>query len=389
MLRVGQEEIDAIARVIRKGGLFRYPDNGIGQCGLFEKRYAEYLQVKHVTMASSGTAALVAALAGLGVGPGDEVIVPCHTYMATVVAVLAVGAIPVIVDIDESITLCPEAFEQAIGPCTRAVIPVHMWGLPCNMDAIMPISEKHQLLVVEDACQAVGGAYNGRKLGSIGHAGAFSFNYFKNMTCGEGGAVATNDNRVAQKAGCSIDCCRFFWNPEDADLYSFSASGARASEIEGAMMNAQLDRLDPLIALLRRHKKRILTQTASIPGLQPNPLHSAADECGTHTHFLLPTPAAADEFATRAGGTVCGKTGRHTYTEWDYILNHRAGHHPAMNPFTWEANKPCRKNYSPDMCAKSLEILNRTVMIGNNVGRTDADVDAQIAAIRAAAPAVL
>ena len=188
MLRVGQKEIDAIAKVLGSGKVFRY---GLGcECDRFEKRYAKYLGVKHVHLTASGTNSLSAALIGLRLGPGDEVIVPACTYMASAVAVLVAGAIPVIVDIDESITLDPKALEAAIGPRTRAVIPVHMWGLPCDMDRIMRIARKHKLFVVEDACQAVGGAYKGRALGSIGDIGAFSFNYYKNMTAGEGGAVA-------------------------------------------------------------------------------------------------------------------------------------------------------------------------------------------------------
>ncbi len=188
MYRIGTQEAQAVAQVIRSGKLFRY--HAGGQCEKFEQRYAEYVGVKHAGLTSSGTTALTAALAGLDIGPGDEVIVPAYTYMATAIAVLAVGAIPVVIDVDESLTLSPSALDEAIGPRTRAVIPVHMIGLPCDMRAIMRIARRRKLKVVEDACQAVGGGYEGKMLGGIGHAGAFSFNYFKNMTCGEGGGVA-------------------------------------------------------------------------------------------------------------------------------------------------------------------------------------------------------
>jgi dTDP-4-amino-4,6-dideoxygalactose transaminase len=148
MYIVGQEEIDAIARVIRDGSLFRY---GIGgECDRFEQRYTDYLGSRHVVLTASGTFALTAAVSALGIGPGDEVLVPAHTYMATAMAVLAAGAIPVIVDVDESITIDPHAIEDAIGPRTRAVIPVHMWGAACDMDAIMEIAARHDLLVLED-----------------------------------------------------------------------------------------------------------------------------------------------------------------------------------------------------------------------------------------------
>ena len=157
MYIVGQEEIDAIAQVIRSGALFRY---GIGaECDRFEQRYAAYLETGHVALTCSGTYALTSAVIALGIGPGDEVLVPAHTYMATAMAVLAAGAIPVIVDVDESITIDPDAIDDALGPRTRAVIPVHMWGAACAMDRIMALAAKHDLLVLEDACQAVGGAY--------------------------------------------------------------------------------------------------------------------------------------------------------------------------------------------------------------------------------------
>ena len=163
MYIVGEEEIEAVARVLRSGALFRY---GVGsECDRFEARYAEFLGVKHFALAASGSNALAAAMFAVGLGPGDEVIIPAHTYMATATSVLSVGAIPVIVDVDESITLDPAAFEDAIGPRTRAVVPVHMWGAACNMNAIMEIARRHKLIVIEDACQGVGGSYEGRRFG--------------------------------------------------------------------------------------------------------------------------------------------------------------------------------------------------------------------------------
>ena len=387
MYRIGQEEIDALANLIQSRKLFRYREGG--ECERFEQRYARYLGVGSALMTSSGSAALVAALAGLGVGPGDEVIVPAHTFMATATAVLSVGAIPVIVDVDESITLSPEAFENAIGPRTKAVIPVHMWGLPCDMNRLLEIAKRRGVLVIEDACQGVGGGYEGRKLGSMGQAGAFSFNYYKNMTCGEGGAVVSSDARVMQVARCSIDCCGFFWNGREQDIQPFSSNGSRASELEGAVMNVQLDRIDEMTSAMRHSKDEILRRTTATGLLKASPRHSPDYECGTKICYLLPTATAADALAQKVGGVVACKTGRHTYNEWDPILNHRAGHVPAMNPFTWEANRGCRMNYSLDMCARSLGILGRTVMIDNNPDRTKADVDQLVSRITQAAETVV
>ena len=385
MYVVGQEEIDAVARVIRSGALFRY---GAGsECDRFEERYAKYLGARHFALAASGSNALVAAMIGLGLGPGDEVIIPAHTYMATATSVLAVGAIPVIVDIDETLTLDPQALEDAIRPRTRAVVPVHMWGAACDMTAIMAIAERHNLLVIEDACQGVGGSYQGRKFGTIGHAGAFSFNYFKNMTCGEGGGVAINDDAVAERARCAIDPCHFYWHGRNDAVKPFAGNGARASELMGAMLNVQLDRLDGMIAAMRAEKKAILAGTASLDnlGLRAAPMNSPAHDCATQVMFTLPSADAANRFVQIFPSVIAGKTGRHTYTEWDQVLMGAGAAHPAMNPYLMPENAECRRTYSRDMCARSLEILNRTVMVPTHPHHSRQDIDDIIHNIGAAA----
>lgn len=385
MYRVGQKEVDAIARVLLSKDLFRYHIGG--ECDRFEKRWAKWLGVEHCRMTSSGTTAISAGLAGLGIGPGDEVLVPACTYMATAVSVLAVGAIPVIVDIDESITISPKAIEKAIGPQTRGIIPVHMWGLVADMDAIMKIAKKHKLLVVEDACQCVGGQYKGKGIGSLGHAGAFSFNFFKNMTCGEGGAVVSNDADVAQKAACMVDCCSFYWSGREEDFIPFTSNGSRASEIEGAMMNVQFDRLPGMIKAMRKQKWQILEETAGL-GLKPLKANSLEWEAGTHVGYVLPSAEAAEKFAGVAGGFIAGRTGRHVYTEWDPIFANQAAHHSDMNPYNFPANKKLRRKYTKDMCAASLDILNRAVLIGTHPDNKASDTKATIKRIKLGAEAI-
>ena len=386
MYGIGQPELDRIAGVFATGNLFRYLAEGGAECERFESRYAERLGVRHCLMTASGTNALTAALMGAGIGPGDEVIVPACTYMATPMAVLAAGAIPVIVDIDESLGMSPAALRDAVGPRTRAVIPVHMWGLPCDMDSIMATAADRGLLVIEDACQAVGGAYEGRMLGSIGHVGAFSFNYYKNMSCGEGGAVVTNDDYFAERIGCAVDPCRFYWDGRDDSFAGFAANGARASEIEGAVMNCQLDRLDDVIAATRAQKQRIVRETAAC-GLSASPGNSPSWECGSHAAFLLTSPAAAGALAEAAGGMVALKTRRHVYTEWDPVLQHRGAHHAALNPFELEQNRGCRMDYTTEMCRRSLDILARTVLIRTHPDHSDDEVTHLIGRITTAAPA--
>ena len=373
MYQVGQEEIDALARVIRDGALFRY---GVGaECDRFEARYADYLGVKHFALAASGSQALAAAITALGLGPGDEVIIPAHTYMATATSVLSAGAIPLIVDIDETITIDPAAVEAAIGPRTRAVIPVHMWGAACDMGAIMDIAARHDLVVIEDACQGVGGGYEGRKFASIGHVGCFSFNYYKNMTCGEGGGVAVNDDAIAERARCAIDPCHFYWQGRNEAVKPFSGNGARASELMGAMLNVQLDRIEAMIGAMRAEKKAILEGTRQLGnlGLKAAPMNSPDCDCSSQVMYSLPSGEAAWRFAELMPCVIIGQTGRHNYTEWDQVLMGAGAAHPAMNPFNMAANTDCRKTYSRDMCARSLEILDRTIMIATHPDHTEKD----------------
>ena len=380
MLQFGDEEIRAVEAVAKSGQIFRYRKGG--QCERFENRLARFLKAKHVGLASSGSTALAAALGALGVGPGDEVIVPAHTYMATAVAVLAVGAIPVIVDVDECATLDADALSDAAGRRTKAVVPVHMWGTVCDMDAIMRVARRKKLYVVEDACQCVGGGYEGRKVGGIGHLGAFSFNYFKTITCGEGGAVVTSNEAWFKRARCMIDCCAFFWSGRREDFQPFAAVGARASEFEGAMLNAQFDRLPGLLGKLRRIKKAVIRRTGR--KLYSPPSHSSDYECATNVFYQFPDAERAKKFAAALGATILVNTGRHTYTEWDPVLNHQGAHHPAMNPFLMPQNKGCRMKYSKDMCPRSLDLLQRTVMIHLSPHWSDEQVAGLVTRILAA-----
>ncbi|MBV8566697.1 MAG: aminotransferase class I/II-fold pyridoxal phosphate-dependent enzyme [Methylobacteriaceae bacterium] len=389
MYIAGQEEIDAIARVIRDKALFRY---GVGgECDRFEARYAAFVGTRHFALAASGSNALAAALIAAGLGPGDEVIIPAHTYMATATSVLAAGAIPVIVDIDESLTIDPEAVEEAIGPRTKAVIPVHMWGTACNMDAIMTVAARHKLIVIEDACQGVGGAYDGRKFGSIGLLGCFSFNYYKNMSCGEGGGVAVNDDVLAERVRCAIDPCHFYWQGRSDAAQPFSSNGARASELMGAMLNVQLDRIDGMVSAMRRERDLILQRTGSLDnlGLKPTPLNSPKDDCATQVLYTLPSADQAENFSRLFPSVIAGKTGRHNYTEWDQVLQGAGAAHAALNPYNLPQNAECRKTYSKDMCARSLEILNRTVMVATHPLHSDQEIEDTIHNIGTAARVAL
>jgi len=389
MYIVGDEEIAALSELLREGKLFRYRADGA--CERFERRYAEHLGVRHFALTVSGTFALAAAMTALGIGPGDEVLVPAHTYMATATAVLTAGAIPVIVDVDESITIDPAAVEAAIGPHTRAVVAVHMWGAACNMNAIMEIGKRRALWVIEDACQAVGGGYEGRKLGSIGDIGAFSFNYYKNMTAGEGGGVATSDDHLAQRARCAIDPCHFYWTGREDNLKPFAGNGGRASELVGAMLNIQLDRIDGIISAMRAERQKIIGETARLGnlGLELSPMNSPQHDCAAHLMYLLPSAEKAERFTQIFPAVIAGRTGRHTYTEWDQVLMGMGAAHPAMNPYNHPANAGCRRSYSKDMCARSLDILDRTVMVPMHPNHSAEEIRAIVHNIEVAARVAL
>ncbi len=374
MYVVGEEEIEAVAEVIRSGRLFRY---GVGdRCDTFEQRYAAYLDVPHCALTASGTYGLAAALIGLGVGPGHEVLVPAHTYMATATAVLAAGAIPVIVDVDESLTMDPAAVDDAVGPRTRALIPVHMWGTAAHLDALGEIARRRELLVIEDACQGVGGGYEGRRFGAIGDAAGFSFNYYKNMTAGEGGAVVVRDPEAFERARCAIDPCHFYWQGRSEAQKPFAGIGARPSEIMAAMLLVQLGRIDDLVAKMRQERDAILEGTQSLRalGFVPAPLHSPRWDCGAQAIFTMPSAQSARRFVEVFPAVVAGDTGRHNYTEWDQVLMRKGAHHEAMDPFRLPENQGCRSDYHKDMCARSLEIVGRTVMVATDPQHDEQDV---------------
>ena len=392
MYRIGEAEVRRVRKVIQSGRMFRYSEGG--ECARFEQDWAKHVGVKHARLTTSGTTALYAALVGLGIGPGCQVIVPSYTYMATALAVLAAGAIPVVADVDESLTLSPKDVERRITPYTKAIIPVHMVGLPCDMDKIMRLARKHQLLVVEDACQAVGGGYKGKKLGRFGHATGFSFNFFKNISAGEGGGFVTNDETAFLRGSVAVDCCAYYWNPDDKrDDLQFAGHNFRANEFSGALLNVQLSRLDDMLERMRSHKQELL-EVGLKAGLTSIKNNSLEHECGTHLGFYFKNEKSARSFCDHLRGQKVSAflpmdTGRHVYTRWDPILRYQGAHHPALDPFKIAANKKCRVKYTLDMCQDSLDTLNRAVLVQMHPDNKRSRVGQLAKAIRAAAGVAL
>ncbi len=377
MYRIGKEEIDAVARVIESKELFKINDGNQESMHL-DAEMREFFGTEVIVM-TSGHAALTSALIGMGIGPGDEVIVPAYTYIATAMAVVASGAIPVIVDIDDSLTLCPEAFQKAITKNTKAVIPVHIQGFPCKMDKICEIAKKHNIFVLEDACQADGGSFNGKRLGTIGDAGAFSFNYYKIISCGEGGALLTNNRTIYERALIYHDSsavCFFGDQLRDVDEKLFCGNEYRTNEIPSAILRVQLKRLDGILADLRKNKKALMEKIAPYCSFVPS--NDIEGDCATTIAIRFNSAEKADAFTKAEGieGAISPiNTGKHIYTNWTPIMQKTGAVNPLMDPFKMEANKNIVPDYTMDMCEKTLDLLAKAVYISINPDWTAEDIE--------------
>jgi len=381
MFRMGKEEKDAVARVIDSGSLFKINDS-LQEVLHFDEEMQEKFGCERALFMTSGKAALISALVGMGIGPGDEVIVPAYTYIATAIAVVAAGAIPVIAEVDETLTLDPMDVEAKISPRTKAIIPVHIQGLPNNMDALCTIAKKHNLRILEDACQSDGGSYHGKRLGTIGDAGALSFNYFKLISAGEGGALLTNDKTIYERALIHHDssAIAFFGNQLDGnDEEQFCGTEFRANEILAAIMREQLKKMDGILSDLRRIKKTVMDALAEDFTFAPS--NDIKGDCGLVIPFQFKTEAEARRFSQSEGinGSLPIDTGKHVYSNWTAIMNKRGAFHPLMDPFKMEANRDIVPDYQPDMCPKTLDILSRTVYISLHPDMTDAEIQKMIA----------
>ena len=266
-MEVGKEELEALARVIESKNLFRYYGVGEGPDEVlsFEREFAEHMGSKHALCVNAGSSALICALIGAGVGEGDEVIVPAYTWNATPNAVLATRALPVLAEVDESLTLDPADVERRITPRTRAILPVHMRGAPAAMEELGAIAKEHDLVLIEDVCQAAGATYRGRRLGTFGDAGAFSLQFNKIITTGEGGVLITDRYDLLDVALDVHDCANSV--RRGVGLPKFAGYNFRASELTGAMARVQLGRLDGLLELMRANHARLSAEINGLPGL--------------------------------------------------------------------------------------------------------------------------
>jgi dTDP-4-amino-4,6-dideoxygalactose transaminase len=384
MFRWGQEEADAASRVIHSGSYFRI-NSQFNEVTNFEKELKEKMGVAHALSLTSGTAGIITALVALGIGPGDEVIVPSYTFISTASAVLAVGAIPVICEVDDTVTMDPADVERKVSKHTKAVIPVHIQGFPCDMDGLMALSKKYGFFVIEDACQADGGSYKGRRLGSIGHFGVYSFNWFKIISAGEGGALVTNDLKHYERAIIYHDTGSNFWPYEQKITEpSFNGINYRISEITGAVLRVQLSRLDGILGDLRKNAKAIKDGCADIPGVGFAPSNDFAGACCQTLAFQFGSVEDAVKFEAAIEGTRPINTGKHVYSNWPMVMTKRGGHSDASNPYLWAANQGLNMDFGPDSCPQSLDALSRTVYMAINPDWNEADAAGKIALVKKA-----
>jgi len=290
----GEEERKQVNDVLESGILMRYGFDGIRndhwKAKEFEKAFAKRMRSEHCQLVSSGTSALTVALASAGIGAGDEVIMPTFTFVASFESIIMLGAVPVLVDIDDTLTLDPESVKNAITPRTKCVMPVHMCGSMADLKALKDICDEHDLLLLEDACQAIGASYDGKPLGSYGDLGCFSFDFVKTITCGEGGAMITNNDSYALNADHYQDHGHdHVGNDRGAETHPFLGYNFRISELNAAVGLAQLNRLDNFLSIQKRNYLIIREVLSSVNGVTFRRVPEGGEENYSFINFFLPT----------------------------------------------------------------------------------------------------
>ena len=329
----GEEERKEVNDVLETGILMRYgfdgPRKGIWKSKELEAAICKTFGTGYAQLTSSGTAALTTAMAALGIGAGDEVIMPAFTFVASFEAVLSMGAVPVLVDIDETLTLDPKAVKAAITPKTKCIMPVHMCGSMADLDALKTICDEHQIILLEDACQSIGGTYKGKHLGTIGHAGTFSFDFVKTITCGEGGVVMTNDQNVYTKCDAFTDHGHDHLGVDrGADLHPFLGYNFRISELHAAVGLAQIRKLDTFLAIQRKHNQILRSYMEQVPGISFRVVPDPSGDSGSFLSWFLPSQAQTEKAieALKAAGIFAGNfywfaNNWHYIKKWDHLKN--------------------------------------------------------------------
>lgn len=395
---IGKEEEEELLSLIRARYLFRYGDPKDPafkhRVKTLEEEVAGKFGVKYALALSSGTSALITALSAAGIGPGDEVIVPGYTFIASMSSVITCNAVPVLAEVDSSLTLDPQDVEARITPYTRAILPVHMIGNPCDLERLSKIAKKHKLLLIEDTAQAFGGSYRGKRLGTIGQIGTYSFNIFKTINAGDGGMVVTDDEELYQKAFGYHDQGHLpLRMGVEVGQRSVIGQNYRMNELSAAVLLAQFRKLDRLIERLTALKTRFKKQLQGVKGLEFRRLNDPQGECHTILTVFLPDKKSADEVAGRLGTTTVAHSGWHVYNNMENILGMKTinpRNNPLKHPF-YKGKAEYRKGMLPKTDALLARAINISVGVvdrglgsafGINLESNEAEVDRQAETFR-------
>lgn len=387
---VDNEELALVSKVVKAASPFRY--YGLDcqhMADRFEKEFAAYTGSCYALAVSSGTAALNVALAALGVGPGQEVIVPGYMWISTVAAVVNRGAIPVLCEVDDSFTMDPDDLERKISPKTTVIIPVHMSGATGDIEKICQIGRKHNLKVVEDCAQACGASCQGKKLGTFGDIGCFSFQYNKAMTTGEGGMVITNDEVLFKRSQAAHDIghSRNLSGRLEVDPQVLLwGLGTRMSELQAAFGLAQLSKLDRIVHAMRSAKYQIRAVISGIRGLQFRRIEDPSGDNGAFLITIYPTADIARRMAEKLKclGIKAGPGGNllFHFDDWGFHLYYnmpalvkKAGSSPDGFPWTHPLNKESVYNYDKGALPETDALFERSVIqaVPSNCSRRDVE----------------
>ncbi len=376
----GDEERKEVMDVLETGILFRYnfdgPRKGIWKARTFEEEFSKYHGVDYCHMCSNGTAADIISLASVGIGAGDEVIVPPFSFIAPIEAVFTVGAVPVFAEIDETLCLSPEGIEAAVTPRTKAVLLVHLFGSMAKMDQIVRVCEKHNLILVEDAAPALGGTYRGKHLGTFGKVGCFSFDFFKVITAAEGGAVITNDPDVYETAHMFGDHGHdHIGENRGAEQHPILGFNFRISELHAAVGLAQFRKLEFILARQREYQAQLRETLCAFPQITFRDVPDPAGDSATTLGFLLPDAQTAVRVHEAMGKAGVGTAYWHN-NNFHYIRNweHLKGLKSAYRlPIKLLDNVP---DYANLHLPRTEDIMSRMQMIEIRLSWTQEELDA-------------
>lgn len=365
----GDEERKEVMDVLETGALFRYGHEnirkGMWKAKEFEDEVCRYTGAKYAHAVTSGSTAVASMMAASGIGYGDEVIVPPFTFVAPIEAVFIGGAIPVFGEIDETFCLSPEGIEKAISPKTKAVLLVHMCGAAADINGILEVCKRHNLVLMEDCGQAMGAFYNGQSVGLYGTAGSFSFDYFKVATCGEGGVTITNSKEIYDKMDQVADHGHtHIGDNRGMEAHEFMGFNYRISELGAAIGLAQMRKVPQMIADNKRNKKYLKNRLKEIDGLTFRNLPDENGDSATFINFMFPskelTEKAFNQFASDGvGGVAYWYTNMyHFINQWDHIKNASYPSRLAIHEIG------CSQDYKTLELPKSQDVMSRMASIG-------------------------